>query len=149
MALRRLADELGDLKESRAQAERRIEECQRALNDRDRARRDLVKSAVTLPLAFVLSLLWPLPLQLGGVIGSLAEAEADDLVVWLVFPALIAVLSVATIRHRLSAPALRTRREQLEADLAASLERLRAAGDSVTRVHAEQEEHRELVSLRA
>ena len=147
MALRRLADELGDLKESRAQAERRIEECQQALRDRDRARRLLLKSVVSLTLAFAISFLWPLPLQLGGVIGSLAEAQGDDLVVWLFFPAVIAVITVATIRHRLSAPALRTRREQLEGDLAAAMEHLRTLDDSVSRVHAEREQHRGLVVL--
>jgi DNA-directed RNA polymerase subunit RPC12/RpoP len=147
MALRRLADELADLKEARARAERRIEECQQALRDRDRARRELIKSAVTLPLAFFLSLLWPLPLQLGGVIGSLAEAEGDDLVVWLVLPAVMAVITVATIRRRLAAPALRTPREQREGDLAAALERLRVVDDSVSRVHAEREQHRGRVVL--
>ncbi|MBM3121962.1 MAG: hypothetical protein FJZ97_07210 [Chloroflexi bacterium] len=148
MALRRLADELGDLKESRAQAERRIEECQRALKARDGARRDLIKSAVTLPLAFLLSLLWPLPLQLGGVIGSLSEAEGDDLVVWLVLPAVVAVITVATIRRRPAAPALRTRREQLEGDRTAALERPRMVDGSVSRVHAEKEQHQGLVSRR-
>jgi predicted RNA-binding Zn-ribbon protein involved in translation (DUF1610 family) len=148
MALRRLAEELADLKEARAQAERRMEECLQALKDRDRARRDLIKSAVTLPLAFVLSLLWPLPLQLGGVIGSLAEARGADLIVWLVFPAGVAVLTVAMIRHRLSAPALKPRREQLEADRTAALERLRVVDDLVSRVHTEREQHRGLVSLR-
>jgi len=147
MALRRLADELGALKESRAQAERRIEECRQALKDRERARRELIKSAVTLPLAFVLSLLWPLPLQLGGVIGSLAEAEADDLVVWLAFPAVLAVVSVATIRRRVAALAIRQPRARIEADLSKAREDLRSADEGISKVSAEQAHHRGFVAL--
>jgi DNA-directed RNA polymerase subunit RPC12/RpoP len=148
MAMRRLADELMDLREARAAAERRIEECQQALRDRDRARRDLLKSVVSLSLAFAMSFLWPLPLQLGGLIGSLAEAQSDDLVVWLSFPAVFAVFAVMVIGRRLSAPALRTPREQMAADLGAALERLRVVDGSVSRVKAEQEQHRGLVELR-
>lgn len=54
MAVRRLAEELADLKVARAQAERRLEECQQAFKDRYGTRRILIKSAVALPLAFVL-----------------------------------------------------------------------------------------------
>lgn len=148
MALRRLSEELASLREDRSQAQGRVEACQQALKERERARRDLIKSAITLPLAFVISLFWPLPLQLGGVIGSLADAQADDLIVWLILPALIAFITVATIRRRLAAPPLKRRREEIEADLEAAQESLRSADEAISGLDAEQGHHRGLVALR-
>ena len=147
MALRRLADELADLKEARARAERRIEECRQALKDRERARRELFKSVMSLSMVFAISFLWPLPLQLGGVIGSLAEAQTDDLVVWLILPAAIALIGLAVIRRRLTAPALRRPRAGIQADVSKAQEDLRSVDEAISKVNAEQAHHRGFVTL--
>ena len=148
MALRRLSDELAGQKTARAQAESRIEGCQETLKERDRARREVIKSAITLALGTLVILLWPLPLQLGGVIGPLSAAQPDDLVVWLVPPALVAFVAVVTIRRKVAAPALKIRRKQIEADLAAAQESLRSADEAISSLDGERAHYRELVSLR-
>ena len=148
MALRRLADELADLKIARAQAENTIEECHKTLKERERARRELAKSAITLTLGFFLILLWPLPLQLGGEIGPLSSARTVDIIVWLVPPFIVAVVSVATIRRRLAVPVLKTRREQIEADIVTAQDARRSADEAISSVDAERALHRGFVSLR-
>jgi F0F1-type ATP synthase membrane subunit b/b' len=148
LALRRLSDELAGLKTARAQAQNTIEECQGTLHERERARRELIKSAITLALGTILIFLWPLPLQLGGVIGSLSSAQPDDLIVWLVPPVLVAFVAVATIQRKMAAPVLKIRREQIETDLAAAHESVRSAVEAISSLDAEQAHYRGLVSLR-
>jgi hypothetical protein len=148
MALRRLSDELAGLKAARTQGENRIAECQKTLLERERARGELAKSAITLTLGLFLTFLWPLPLQLSGQIGPLSAAQADDLIVWLIPPVVVAFITVATIRRRLAVPVLKIPREQINADIAAAQESLHAVDEAISSVVAEQAHHRGLVSLR-
>lgn len=148
LAIRRLAEESASLKTTRAQAETRVQECQDSLKARERGRRELIKSAVVLSLAVFLTFLWPLPLELSGEIGPLSAAQTDDLIVWLVPPVVVALIAVVTIQRRLAAPALKIRREQVEADLAAAQESLRSVDEAISSLDAERAHHRGLVSLR-
>jgi hypothetical protein len=148
MALRRLSEELTSLGDARSQAESSVEGCQKAIKERERARHELVRDAITLPLVLILAFLWPLPLQLSGKIGPLSAAQTDDLIVWLIPPAAVALVTASTIRRRLTVPALKVRREQIEADLAAAQASLRSVDEAISSVNAEQAPHRGLVSLR-
>jgi len=147
MALRRLREELARLVDARSQAESRVTECQQALRERERARRKVLRDVITVVPVLILVFLWPLPLQLSGEIGSLSAARTEDLIVWLVPPALVMLISVLVIRHRLAAPALKKRREQIEADLVAAQEDLRSIDEAISNLNAEQALHRGRVSL--
>ena len=147
MALRRLSDELAGQKAARAQAQDRIEECQKTLKEQGRARREVIRSAITLALGTIVIFLWPLPLQLGGVIGPLSSAQPDDLIVWLVPPVLVAFVAVAAIRRKMAAPVLKIGREQIEVDLAAAQESVRSADEAISSLDAEQVHYRGIVTL--
>ena len=147
MALRRLSEELTNLGDSRSQAQSRVEECRKALKERERARRKVLWDAISLAPVLILAFLWPLPLQLSGEIGPLSTAQTDDIILWLIPPALVALIGVLTSRHRLAAPALRRRREEIEADLVAAEENLQAANRSIDVLQTELARHREIVDL--
>jgi DNA-directed RNA polymerase subunit RPC12/RpoP len=147
MALRRLSEELARLGDARLQAQGKVEECQQALRERERARRKVLWDVITVVPVLVLVFLWPLPFQLSGQIGPLSAAHTEDLIVWLIPPAVVTLISALVIRHRLAAPALKKRREQIQADLAAAQESLHGVDEAISSVNAEQSHHRELVSL--
>ena len=148
MALRRLGDELARHQSARSEAQDRVDGCQKALHERDDARRKVLWEAIVLVPLTILAFLWPLPLQLAGEIGSLREARPVDLAVWLVPPLLVALAAGLAIRHALAAPALKVRREQIEADLAAARDSLRSVEESISGLAAEQMHHRGRVALR-
>ena len=147
MALRRLGEELARLTDARSQAQGRVEGCQTALKERERARRKVHWDIISLVPVLILAFLWPLPLQLAGEIGPLSTARPVDILVWLVPPALVALIGAFAIRHRLAAPPLKRRREDIETDMAVARESLRSVDEALSGLHAELARHRGLVAL--